>query len=321
MLLLSVTIMSSLLCFDVFAEYAWEKRVDKDSGKYVWYYKSKGPLKSHWVKEAGYLYYVESDGKLRTEPFDSYVFNTDENAEIPYGALIEKNQVLTKEKKGSDFTYLEVKREEFVNYDKIIVMLHGLSGNKIDYRYHASEAAAHNVLVLVPEIYGHENNSIADIEQMVKVTSNHINELLKLYKTREDIEVDILGCSLGGVIGSYYTTHGDYKVSKLGMLISTLNLQSLTHEIFQFRYKNGREYEGITLSDLQCCLNNISDNYNFKDTRVQMYNTLNDPYMPYDKTRVRVKNLEQHVMKYSGHTITENEFHEVIDWLVANDEV
>lgn len=304
-----------LLCFDVYAEYSWEQRVE-NSGEKVWYYTKSGPLRPHWISEAGYKYYVGADGRLCTEFFDGHVFNLKENSEIPYGALIEPNQVLAKEKKCDDFTYLEVKRENLVHYKKIIIMLHGLSGKKIDYRYHASEAADKNVLVLVPELYGHEGEAVADIGEMVKVTSEHIDEMLKYYNTGSTVEIDILGCSLGGIIGSYYTTHGEHKITKLGMLISSLNYEVLTHEIFQYKYKNGAEYEKISLSKLEECLTNISDNHNFKDTKIEMYNTMTDPYMPYNRIKVWAKNLVQHTMGYSGHTVTEQEFHDVIEWLV-----
>lgn len=319
-------IIGSLLLSLCLSNIAYAQRgywVEENRGiKSDWYYidpdNSQG---NRWIKDFGYWYYIDGNNKLVTEAIDKeHIFNDGSNKEIPYGALIEKNQVLCKEKTLGNCSYLEVKRENLEDFDKVIVMLHGLGGTKEAYQYYASEAASRGALVIVPELYGHEMDKVGDIPNIIVNTSGNIERILKKYKLKGDYELDVIGCSLGGMIGAYFTQNSTYKVDKLSMLISTVSFGELEHDIFFRKYKNNSDNGEADKEKVLKELKEI-DISSFGDTEVKMYSTTSDYYMDYDKIKGKIAKLVEEGNKitqikidYEGHSVTTEEYIDSINW-------
>lgn len=298
---------------------------DNKGIKSDWYYIDPDNEKGNrWIKDYGYWYYIDGNNKMVVEPLDKeHIFNTGSTKEIPYGALIEEGQVIAKEKSLSNCTYLEIKRENVEKYDKVIVLLHGLCGVKEAYKYYGAIAAYNeNVLVIVPELYGHELDKIGDIPNIIVNTSENLERILQKYHIRGNCRLDVVGCSLGGMIGAYFTENSTYQVDKLSLLISTIDFKDLEHDIFFKKYKNG---EDIGDTDKEKVLKELKeiDIKNIKNTEVIMYNTINDYYMEYAKIGDKVEklqkdgcNIRMSILGYDGHTVTKKEFINSIDWFM-----
>lgn len=297
---------------------------DNKGVKSDWYYIDPDNTKGNrWIKEFGYWYYIDSENKLVTNPIDKqHAFNDGSIKGVPYGALIEENQVKTKEKSINTCSYLEIKREGIEKFDKVVILLHGLSGVKEEYKYYGCEAASNSdkTLVIIPELYGHENDKGGNIPNIIVNTSNNIEMILKKYDLKSNCKIDILGCSLGGMIGAYFVENSAYKVDKLGMLISTVDFKDLEHDIFFKKYKNGLENGADDREKVLKELEKI-DISNTKDTKVKIYNTKSDYYMDYDKIKNKVNQLkrdgceiDQILISYEGHSVKKSEFISVINW-------
>lgn len=299
---------------------------DNKGVKSDWYYIDPDNTKGNrWIKEFGYWYYIDSENKLVTNPIDKqHAFNDGSIKGVPYGALIEENQVKTKEKSINTCSYLEIKREGIEKFDKVVILLHGLSGVKEEYKYYGCEAASNSdkTLVIIPELYGHENDKGGNIPNIIVNTSNNIEMILKKYDLKSNCKIDILGCSLGGMIGAYFVENSTYKVDKLSLLISTVNFKDLEHDIFFKKYKNG---EDVGDADKEKVLKDLEeiDIKNTKDAEVRMFNTATDYYMDYIKIGDKVEKLQSDAcdirlssLDYNGHTVTKKEFLNSIDWFM-----
>lgn len=304
-------------------EYHW---VEKKNGiQSEWYYMDGEG--DRWIQDFGYWYYIDKNHKMLTESKDkNYLFNDGSNKEMPYGALIEDNQVLYKEKQLSNCSYLEIKREGLKEVNRVVVMLHGLGGVKENYISYGTELASRGALVIVPELYGHEKDKVGDIPNIIVNTSDNIERILKSYKLKGDYELDIIGCSLGGMIGAYFTENSGYKVAKLSMLISTVSFIDLENEIFFKKYSNTFDNGEADKERVLDELKRIDIN-NLNGTEVRMYNTVNDHYMDYTKIKNKVdkligegNNITWVKMNYSGHSVTNAEYMEVIDWICKESE-
>lgn len=299
----------------------WEKKGND------WYYHDEiYPKGDRWVKDFGYWYYIDQNNKMVTGKLDDkYYLNDKEDSDIPYGALIEEDQILLKDKETQDksVSYYEVKRKNLTDYNKVVIILHGLCGIKDEYRYYGSVAADDGYLAIVPELYGHEKDQEGSIADIIKNTSYNIDKILDEYGVDKEIKIDIMGCSLGGLIGSYYCIHGKHKVNKASLLISTLDYESLTNDIFLYKYKNGKATNRIGLSAFREEIQDIKikDSDNFRGAEIKVYNTETDPYIPYNNSAVKIarhgkSNIKHIKLNYKGHKVTVKELLESMLWII-----
>lgn len=298
----------------------WEQRNNK------WYYIDEKLGHEHWAKDYGYQYYILSDGEMATEGVREGIrFNTDINAGIPYGALLENNQVIVKEEKLDKINFLEIKRKK-QDYNKVVIMLHGLGGRKEDYKYYGCELAAEGCLVILPEAHAHgDSYAKADYPDIIVESSKNIDKILEHYEVGDDMEVDIIGCSMGGMIGSYYVCNGSHKISKLAMLMSTPDLSSLEDRMFFCYYKNGKEVSKNSNEKIKEKLGKITPLNNilkFNGTKIHMINITGDPYIPYRNVKEfvaeakRVTTVDISSLQKNEHSVGVEEFHKSINFVL-----
>jgi esterase/lipase len=298
----------------------WEEKNNE------WYYLDDELGHEHWIKEYGYKYYIFSDGKMATDEISGgFKFNTDTNTGIPYGALLEDNQVFVKEMEINKINFIEIKRNN-CDYNKVVIMLHGLGGRKEDYKGYGCKLAAEGCLVILPEAHAHgDSYAKADYPDIIVQSSKNIDKILNYYKINSDMEVDIIGCSMGGMIGSYYVYKGSHKVSKLAMLMSTPDLYSLENKMFFCSYKNGEEVSRKNIEEIKEKLGKITPLNNilkFRGTKIYMINITEDPYIPYSNvkefvTEVKtVTDVELTSLHNNQHSISKDEFDKSISFVL-----
>lgn len=284
----------------------------------TWYY----PEKEGWIHEYGYDYYIKEDHSLNIDPLlqnnKIYYFNT-ENKSIPYGALVNKNQVKSIEKQFNDISYLEIKKEN-TNPTKVCVLLHSLGSSKEDLEGYGCELAYNGYLVLIPDEYAHGRDlNKGTFPEIIVNSSKYIDALLSNYNFNE---LNIMGCSMGGMVGSYYVCNGNYQVNNLCLLISTPVFSSLENDIFYYGYKSGNVNFSNDKNEIKNDFLSISpeNDIRLKTTRLFMINTTSDQYIPYIGLE-KIKNTipgTYITVNNNGHTVTPDNFQAAIDFIINN---
>ena len=274
-----------------------------------WYYEGA----SGWIREFGYSYFIEENGKLHTENIEEdgkfYAFNT-ENENMPYGALIEEDQVMIEEKEYAGISYLEIKKDN-TTPDKMAFVLHGLMGNKEEYEGYGAELADRGYLVIVPDAYAHGKTvGAGSFPEIIKRSAENLNILRNLYGFDE---VSIVGCSMGGMIASYYIKEGN-AVDNLGLLISTLDYTILEDDMFFHSYQSGIMGASLNKEEIKRELAEISpanDLKEFSDVRIISVNSVSDPYINYEGaiSKLQEANAKTNVTNLNGHAVCTNDFY------------
>lgn len=304
-----LTILFLLIFSDTsFADWKYENN--------TWYY----PEKVGWIHEYGYDYYIYPDHSLNISPViedgQIYYFNTNDQ-NIPYGALIEKYQVQKTEKQFNNISYLEIKKA-YTNPTKVCILLHALGCDKEDLAGYGCELAYKGYLVLIPDLYAHGNDlNSGSFPEIIVNSSSYIDSLLSLYSFDE---VNIIGCSMGGMIGSYYTCNGLYRIKNLCMLISTPVFSSLQYDIFFYSYQNGNVCSVNDRNLISEQLDEISPEHNLErlsQTNILLLNTTSDEYIPYKAIEELEKISDETFIKLNqtGHVVYPEDFLTAISFI------
>lgn len=308
-ILLPIILFTALTNFQSFAGNWIEKGND-------WYYEGS----TGWIREYGYSYYIEDTGKMRTDDLIEngllYQFNKN-NKEIPEGALIESNQIIINEKKENGISFLEIKKEN-TTPDKIVFLLHGLGGKKEEYKGYGTEIADRGYLVIIPDAYAHGNtDGMGSYPDIIKQSSENINTIRDIYDKERLCETSIIGCSMGGMIASYYVSEGN-KVENLGLIISTTDFSKLNDDIFYYDYKEGNQTQErnkeIIYKEL-CSMSPIENNRAFNDINIISINSGTDNLIDYNSAIDAMKLLKGDIRltDVAGHHASEKDFMTVID--------
>ena len=129
----------------------------------------------------------------------------------------------------------------------IVILLHGLSGEKETFEGMATVLAQAGFLVVTPDLYLHgerkEKSDLTPVHIAVE-SSGEINQILEYYEGTELADVSrvgLMGFSMGGMTAYHYVANGDYPVTVLGILCSTAKWEDLKSGTTIYnRYSNGR---------------------------------------------------------------------------------
>lgn len=328
--LIPLIVLSTLLfSFSVYADtLITEKENDWESINGEWYYIGD-KLSPGWIKEDGYWYYTNEENKMMTGKVlinsNSFTFNNGDYENIPYGALIEDNQLLYQEKDTGSISYLEIQKlnEE---YDKITIILPGIAEDYNDYKKYGCYLADNHSLVLIPNLYSVDSRyEVGTIPEIITRTSENITKLINLYQPSDEIEINIIGMGVGGMVGSYYVYENDYDVSKLAMILSTPDFASLNHTDFYYTYNNGakvskqNEEEIIKKLKFITPLNNVLKLF---DTEIYMVNAKEDKYISYEAVSQFYRDMKDEMnitflsLDSDQHRIKEDSFKRILDFFI-----
>lgn len=293
-----------------------------------WYYIGE-KLVPGWTKDSGYWYYTDENNKMivgtKWISGESYFFNDGTYENLPYGAMIEKNQIEYKEKDTGSISYLEISKRN-TDYDNVIIILPDISEEYNDYREYGCYLADNRSLVLIPNLYSVDSNyEVATIPEIITRSSDNITKLLKLYNIDENTKINIIGTSVGGMVGAYYTYKDEYKIDKLAMILSTPDFTSLEHSAFYYTYNNGIQITKIDKKEVDKDFKKITPLNNvlkLLNTNVYMINDKEDKYIPYEKAKQFYNDMKNEMnikfvtLNSNGHKISENMFKTALEFIL-----
>lgn len=306
-----------------FSSYAgtWEEK----EGELYFYDDSLGA--PHWVLDYGYWYYVLEDGRVAVgDEVYGFYFNDEKDSDIPYGAMIEEDQVIARTQELDDFSYLEIEREN-KEYKKIIIMLPDLGGEKESLKKYGCKIAANNNLVLIPDLYAHDDSDAeAYLPEIIEATSDRVEKLISEYDPDEEKEIDLFGYSVGGMVGYYYICQGNRNITTMSLLASTPDFASLEDDVFYYSYVGGEPNELGIKEEIREELQEMSpfnNAANLKDTNIYMLNYNKDDLISYHSitnfiNTVRPEmNLHTKIKHKSSHDPDEESYNQCINYLLG----
>lgn len=308
---------AAALCFAMpFSSFAdgWKQQNDK------WYYEENGALKTGWLNEFGYSYHFNENGVMDVGNICidgiNYELNESMDGEIPYGALINNETVRLKKHFSNDLRYLTAENSE-CKKDRVLIFLHGLGGKAEDNIGYAEEMASYGYFVIAPDAYAHGiSEGEADYADIIVRSSQNIDRCLDECGISKDADVSVMGVSMGGMIGSYYSVNGERHVNRLSMIISTPDFESLCNDMFFKIYKNGivvGEADKNTVKEKLSAISPMNELYH-SSTNCLIISSPGDDVIPefIPKNCVNVNSV---LMDEYGHTTNAGYFHKAMDFV------
>lgn len=299
-----------LLCNSTVYAADWELKEDG------YYYTGDRQGSDGWVKDYGYWYYVNNRGKMCVGKKGNFFLNDGTYSDIPYGALVEEHQVRAVNCELENIKYIEVVQDD-VEIKRVVVLLHDLMEDKSKYKKEGCQLASDDSLVLIPDIYAHnESSGSGDIVTIMQETTIEIDKLLNYYSI-DDVPVILMGYGFGGLIACDYIVSGVYDVNKLVLLNSQLDLSKLTHKRYFQEYDNGY-ISGK--ADIELLNKRLAENTAFVDLGafsgidIFMVNNKKDEYIDYNEVvneQLRLKNitnLVNYAVDTEGHYVQHTDF-------------
>lgn len=270
-----------------------------------------------WIKDYGYWYYVSSKGKMYVGKKGNFFLNDGTYSDLPYGALIEENQVRSATAELDNIEFIEVSQDD-KEPDRVVVLLYDLMESKDKYKNEGCQLASGGSLVLIPDVYAHsESSGSADVVTIMQETTKEIDRLLAHYVIDENTPVILMGYGFGGLIAGDYVVSGVYPVEKLVLLNSQLDLSTLAHKRYFQEYDNGYISGKTDIDSLKKRMEENTafvDLNAFKDMKIFMVNNKKDEYIDYDevvKEQLQLRNIAD-LVNYSvdteGHHVQRNAF-------------
>ena len=280
-----------------------------DEGNYV-----KG-----WVSKNNYIFWFDAFGYMatgkKTLEGTEYIFNYGADY-APIGALI-SDKLVFEEKYDSSIRYVVGRNTKFDN-GQIIVLIHGLTGSIEDSLTLAEHYVAYGFKVIVPELVAHGiSTEIASVPQIIARSTIGIEDIIKKNISESTPSVNIIGTSLGGMIGACIARNLKAIVSKLVLLISTYDFSALDDDMFFKTYYQGRPVEMLEKTSIKQLFRGMNPNNDpnlFSYTKVYLVQSATDdviPYLPNPKA-----SIDAHLTSAVGHNLKDVDYFDSFDFLL-----
>lgn len=280
-----------------------------------------GNLCKGWINQGGFIFWFDANGymvigehKLAQQ---DYLFNDGSAAYAPIGALISDGFIVN-EKQSNNIRYAEGYNTRFDN-GRIIMLIHGLTGNIEDTMTLAKYYMIYGYKVIVPELIAHGNSlEVANVPQIIARSTVALESIINSYIDEEHPTIDICGTSLGGMIGTCIVKDLKGKISRLALLISTYDFSELNDEIFFNTYYQGRVEEKLEKTSIMQLFRSINPNNDpdlFKYTKVYLVQSSTDNIIPYITTPR--SGVEFHTSPASGHNLRDVDYFDSFKFLLA----
>ena len=274
-----------------------------------------------WINQGGFVFWFDANGYMVVGEHklanNDYLFNDGSAAYAPIGALISDGFVVN-EIYANNIHYAEGYNTRFDN-GRIVVLIHGLTGNIQDTMTLAKYYMTYGYKVIVPELVAHGSSTeIANVPQIIIRSAIAIESIINSYIDEAHPTVDICGTSLGGMVGTCIVKNLKEKISRLALLISTYDFSELSDEIFFNTYYQGRVEEKLEKTSIMQLFRSINPNNDpdlFKSTKVYLVQSSTDNIIPFITTPRQ--DVEFHASPAKGHNLRDVDYFDSFKFLLA----
>ena len=190
--------------------------------------------------------------------------------------------------------YLEFKQQG-IDPSNITIIVHPLGSNKELFSQYWESLVFKDQLLIVLDIYTHgEDNNIGSFPDIIVNTTGYINTILDQYNIENYDNINMIGCSLGGLIAPYYVCNGKYHIDKLCNMIGTPVFTTLEDEMFYKIYQHEDTISEGNRIELESIYRDISPENRIdklNNTEILFMNSRSDPYMDYNS----IENIVQYL--------------------------
>ena len=223
-----------------------------------------------------------------------FCFTTSGYSDDSPSIIMINDNIIKAKKTINGIHYLEYKAQD-TDPSNITIIVHPLGSNKELFSQYWESLVFEDQLLIILDIYTHgEDNNIGSFPDIIVNTTGYINTILDQYDIEEYNNINMIGCSLGGLIAPYYICNGKYHIDKLCNMIGTPVFTTLEDEMFYKIYQHEDTISEGNVEQLKSIYRDISPENKIdrlNNTKILFMNSKSDPYMDYNS----IENIVQYL--------------------------
>lgn len=221
------------------------------------------------------------------------------------------------------------------NSKPLLIVQHGLFGNKGDCLPFARKLAEKGYYVIVPDAYGHGDREGEDPKSTIDIIVTSANEYDSLIafcienKNVDSSRIGLIGFSMGGFMSYYYAAYGKYDIQLIAPSLSTPDWKDMIGiEQTYLRISTNKKIK-ITTTEEKNQINEfilehspIMKKEKLEKIHMLVQNSVIDPLIPYEGLEDFINEMsdiapgfEYQLYDKTGHEVTEEYYENIIAYL------